>query len=309
MISFRYYLITIVAIFLALGLGVLAGSTVLDQGLVNSLQAQTNRLKTDLGDLRGRVNDLTFQVDKANEFSDAVVPIIARGRLVGRQVVVVTDQGGIDGGSSDHAIAALRAGGADIVTALRIDPRIGGSGTSARDGLAAALGLPASTAPRTLDAKAASALAHRLAVGEQRPADDVLSRLEDSGLVTQLIDAAPTAIGGANQAIVVVHGGGETDLPHPSSFLLPLVDDLVRAEKMNVAATEALAAQPQFVEELRGSSAIGSNEMVTVDNVDQGMGQVALVAGLQQLIEVDQGGAYGVKVNADDVTPPLSPSP
>ena len=84
MISFSYYLITIVAIFLALGLGVLAGSTVLDQGLVNSLQAQTNKLKTDLGDLRGRVNDLTFQVDKANEFSDAILPIIARGRLVGR---------------------------------------------------------------------------------------------------------------------------------------------------------------------------------------------------------------------------------
>jgi Copper transport outer membrane protein, MctB len=309
MISFRYYLITIVAIFLALGLGVLAGSTVLDQGLVNSLQAQTNKLKTDLGDLRGRVNDLTFQVDKANEFSDAVLPIIARGRLVGRQVVVVTDPGGIDGGASDHAIAALRAGGADVVTALRIDPRIGASGASGNDALASALGVPASTTPRTLDAKAASALAHRLAAGQQRPGDDVLSRLEDAGFVTQLIDAAPAAIGGPNQAIVVVHGGSEADLPHPSSFLLPLVDDLVRTEKANVAAAEALAAQPQFVEELRGSSVIGSNEMVTVDDVDQGMGQVALVVGLQQLIELDQGGAYGVKVNADDVTPPLSPSP
>jgi hypothetical protein len=309
MISFRYYLITIVAIFLALGLGVLAGSTVLDQGLVNSLQAQTNRLKTDLGDLRGRVNDLTFQVDKANEFSDAVLPIIARGRLVGRQVVVVTDQGGIDGGASDHAIAALRDAGADVVTALRIDPRIGGTGAGARDGLAAALGLPASTDARSLEAKAASALAHRLAAGPQRVGDDVLGGLEDAGLVTQLIDAPAGAIGGPNQSVVVVHGGTQGDLPHPSSFLIPLVDDLVRTEKMNVAATEALAAQPQFVEELRGSSTIGANEMITVDDVDQGMGQVALAVGLQQLIELDQGGAYGVKVNADDVSPSLSPSP
>ena len=37
MISFRYHLVTIVAVFLALGLGVLAGTTVLDQALVDRL--------------------------------------------------------------------------------------------------------------------------------------------------------------------------------------------------------------------------------------------------------------------------------
>ena len=84
MISFRYFLITIVAIFLALGLGVLAGSTVLEQSLVDGLQAQTDRLQADLGDLRGEVSDQRLQLDKLNEFSDAVLPVLARGRLVFR---------------------------------------------------------------------------------------------------------------------------------------------------------------------------------------------------------------------------------
>src|SRR5438876_572478 len=42
LISFRYHVVTIVAVFLALGLGVLAGTTVLDQGLVKNLKARTD---------------------------------------------------------------------------------------------------------------------------------------------------------------------------------------------------------------------------------------------------------------------------
>src|SRR5207247_996737 len=41
-ISFRYLVVTIVSIFLALGLGVLAGTTVVDQGLVKDLRNRTH---------------------------------------------------------------------------------------------------------------------------------------------------------------------------------------------------------------------------------------------------------------------------
>jgi hypothetical protein len=303
-ISFRYYLITIVAIFLALGLGVLAGSTVLDQGLVASLQAQTERLRADLGDLRGQVNDLRFQRDKLEEFSDAVLPALTRGTLVGRQVVVITDQGAIDDGLAPLIVAALRGAGAEVVTALRVDPRISATTPATRQTLADALRLPRGTAARELVAKAASALADRLATTRAQP-DDVLGRLEDAGFVAGLTDISLAEIGGRGQAIVVVHGGTPQTEPAPSTFLVPLVEELVTADGMSVAAAEGLASQPQFVEDLRASNALSGDQLVTVDDVDRAMGQIALDLGLQRLLDLGQGGDYGLKVNATDVVPPV----
>jgi hypothetical protein len=308
MISFRYYLITIVAIFLALGLGVLAGSTVLDEGLVNRLQAQTDRLQGDLEDLRGQVNDLRFRMDKLNEFSEAALPVLARGRLLGRDVVVITDQGGIDGGGFEDAIGALRAADANLVTALRIDPAIASATGPSADALASMLGLPPGTPSKTLAARAATALARRLASGQQRPGDDLLAELQDAGFVADLTGASPAVVGGGDQAIVVVHGGTREHRPAPEAFLVPLVDELIAREQLDVAAAEALASQPQFVEELRGSNALAGEQFVTVDDVDQGIGQIALGLGLQRLLDLDEGGHYGFKVNATELVPPLDPA-
>lgn len=305
MISFRYFLITIVAIFLALGLGVLAGSTVLEQSLVDGLQAQTDRLQADLSDLRGQATDQRVELDKLNEYSDAVLPVLARGRLVGRQVLVITDQGAIDDGLSDRVIDALRTADADVLAALRIDPRVSASSAATRNALAEAIGVPASTSARILGEKAAAALARRLARADQPP-DDILGRLQDAGFVTDLLgSAAPEDVGGANQSIVVVHGGAQDQLPHPSDFLVPLVEDLVAAQRLDVVAAEGTDSQPEFVRELRGSNLLADRQFVTVDNVDLGMGQVALDLGLQRLLEFGEGGAYGFE--AADIFPPLEP--
>ncbi len=53
MISWRYHLISIVAVFLAFGLGVLTGTTVLNDNLVRNLKSQTKNLTADLDELRG----------------------------------------------------------------------------------------------------------------------------------------------------------------------------------------------------------------------------------------------------------------
>lgn len=305
MISFRYFLITIVAIFLALGLGVLAGSTVLEQSLVDGLQAQTDRLQADLSDLRSQATDQRVQLDKLNEFSDGVLPVLTRGRLVGRQVVVVTDQGAIDDGLSDRVIDALRTADADVLAALRIDPRMSASNAATRNALADAIGVSASTSARALEGKAAGALARRLARADQPP-DDVLGRLQDAGFITDLLGStAPEDIGGANQSVVVVHGGEQDQLPRPADFLVPLVEELAATQRLDVAAAEGTGSQPEFVRQLRGSNLLSDRQFVTVDDIDLGMGQVALDLGLQRLLELGEGGDYGLE--AAEVLPPMEP--
>ena len=179
------------------------------------------------------------------------------------------------------------------------------STASTRNALAAAIGVPAATSSRALQEKAAAALARRLARGDQPP-DDILGRLQDAGFVTDLLgSAAPAEVGGANQSVVVVHGGQQDQLPRPSDFLLPLVEELVAAQRLDVAAAEGTGSQPEFVRELRGSNLLEDRQFVTVDDVDLGMGQVALDLGLQRLLEFGEGGDYGLE--AADIFPPLEP--
>src|SRR3954454_15161459 len=44
MINFRFHIVSLIAVFLALGLGILVGSTVIDQKIVNRLDAEIGRV-------------------------------------------------------------------------------------------------------------------------------------------------------------------------------------------------------------------------------------------------------------------------
>ena len=47
MINFRFHLVSLIAVFLALGLGILVGSTVVDQGIVNRLDAEISSVRKE----------------------------------------------------------------------------------------------------------------------------------------------------------------------------------------------------------------------------------------------------------------------
>ncbi len=92
-IPWRYHLVSIMAIFLALGLGVVVGTTVINPGLVKNLNDQTDGLKEDLRQLQQEQQDLQAQLDTMNTFSDQAMPYLVADELFGRQVVVVTQEG------------------------------------------------------------------------------------------------------------------------------------------------------------------------------------------------------------------------
>ena len=89
MISFRYHIVSITAVFLALGLGVAFGSTVrptsaLTRSRINALTGDLNNARAEIAGLRGQV-----------QASDAIVKNLAarvtRGALAARQVTYADD--------------------------------------------------------------------------------------------------------------------------------------------------------------------------------------------------------------------------
>jgi copper transport outer membrane protein MctB len=308
-ISWRYHLVSIVAVFLALGLGVLAGTTVLDQGLVNSLRDRTERLQADLGDLRTTVDDLQTRLGTMNAFAEEALPYLVGSRLAGRQVVIVT-QDGIDGETLDSTQSALDLAGGEVLTTLSVSPEMAAGAAGSQEDLADILGVSETTPPEDLASRAAARLAERLA-DEPRPlgepgVPDFLGELLSQGFVTAsrpaLSDATLQEIGGRGQLVVVLGGGPADAAPVPSTFMVPLVRTLV-AFGVTTAAGESLTSEAGFVPAVRSDVDAESEPLVTVDTADLTVGGAAIVLGLQRIASGEIGGDYGVGPGASGLLP------
>jgi hypothetical protein len=92
-ISFRYHVVTVVAVFLALALGLLAGGAFVQPGLVDQLRNQTDSQLGTIADLRKQVGDLRAQAAGLEAFSEAALSHLTQDRLAGSSVVLVAQEG------------------------------------------------------------------------------------------------------------------------------------------------------------------------------------------------------------------------
>lgn len=311
MISFRYHIITIVAIFLAVGLGLLVGNTVVQPALVSKLQTRTEQLQNNVYELDARVSDLKAQMGNLEGAGD-ILPQVDTGALAHVPVVIVT-QDGVDVGLVAETRAALDEAKADTVAVLTVTDRMASSDAAVRQRLAAILGEPADADTATLQRRAAEMLAERLAGGPPRrgvtaPPADVLDKLltDPNGFLTSpgITPADLQRIGGRDQVVIVVSGGLQDPVIQPKNFMIPLVEGLV-AHGAHIAAGESASSTYAFVGDLRGDPSISDGAIVTVDDLDFPIGGAALVLGLERLLGSGAGGDYGIKDGAMSSIPPL----
>lgn len=306
MISFRFHLVSLVAVFLALGVGVLTGTTVINQRVVGRLESQTENLEVSRDALREELAALEAQTEALRQFGEqAALPVLA-GRLAERQVILLTQDG-----TSEEALAgvrrALESAGAQLVASLAVSGRMSSATEGDREVLADIVGLDPAQESEAVSREAARLVAARLTEGPN--GDQILERLlNEDYLVVQgpgLTDTGLRALGGPDQAVVMVAGGPALSEVDPASFLIPLATDLAIAG-MPVAAGEPMIAgeeEPPFVEVLRGQG--GLTSLSTQDNVDQLPGQVGLVLALEDLLQ-GEAGHYGVKEGASHLMPELA---
>src|SRR5262249_44021505 len=93
MISFRYHVVTIVAVFVALAVGLLMGTAFLDQGLVSDLKNRTASLSSKVSQLQGEVKDTQALQATYQRYADQTRSLAVNGRLDGDRVVIVTEEG------------------------------------------------------------------------------------------------------------------------------------------------------------------------------------------------------------------------
>ncbi len=90
MISLRYHIISIAAVFLALAVGVVLGSTTLSRSLLSGLNNENEELVNQVNDLQTQRNAQSARLADADSFATSVGPMAVQGQLAQRTVVLVT---------------------------------------------------------------------------------------------------------------------------------------------------------------------------------------------------------------------------
>lgn len=84
--SARYHATSLIAVFLALAIGILIGAEFGGGTLTSTRKDLEQSLTGNLQDARERADELSGELGRANEFSSQVYPVLVRDRLRGRRI-------------------------------------------------------------------------------------------------------------------------------------------------------------------------------------------------------------------------------
>jgi hypothetical protein len=314
-ISLRYHIVSLVAVFLALALGIVVGSTVLQEGTVSVLRATSDRVREE-SDRNSRENvALNQEISRLQTFGATVLPGLVRDRLEGRSVVLV-DTDKVDSGMRDSVRKVLEDAGAEVDGQITFaDERLALAADADRAAMGRLLAADGG-APEVLRGELVKRLAERLATPSAMPQDDnqrtsdMLTGLQDADFLADLKLSRPMAAGTdafpRPGSIFVLLGPGATATTAvaPNGFLVPLADQVSARASGPVAGAEAAAVprETSWVIALRDNRAV-SRRVSGIDSVDKVYGQLALVQALQGSLQQLPAGQYGTKDGASGLLP------
>jgi hypothetical protein len=112
--SARYHAVSLVAVFIALAIGILIGAEFGGDTLSNTRRNLEESLVGNLQDARDRSEQLGGELSRSNEFAERVYPVLVRDQLEGRRIGLLAI-GELPGGVSDSVEEALGPTGARLV--------------------------------------------------------------------------------------------------------------------------------------------------------------------------------------------------
>jgi hypothetical protein len=307
-LNFRYHVVSLVAVFLALGIGILIGAGALDRPTVEFLQDRIDTVEANADARRAENELLQSDVDRLESTLAALEPFSVTDRLTQTEVLVVAIRG-VDPETMQGLVELARRAGAAAPGILWIEEAWALSEPDERDALAAALDVtePGRAALRTLGWEG---LVDRLHQGPGLGDSDLLTSLADAGFVSfEGVggDTPFSEIGGTGTAALLVVGTEAS--VKAKHVLVPAAQAAVDADLPLAAAemfvtTDGGAVRGALVSLVRGDETL-SAEVATVDDLDLPAGSaVSLLALADQLRGVV--GHYGVGEGATAPTPEWS---
>ena len=308
MIDFRYHIVSIVAIFFALGAGVVLGSGPL-KGAGNELvQAQAEKDRQQLADTRAELVQVKALDKYRDDFVAKVTTGLTDGKLTGKKIVVVT-MPNADGDLTTSIQDELEKAGGQVTTKVALDAKLFDPGqrqlveSLVTQLVTADIQFPADS---TTYQRAGLILARGVAAKEEGRTADADSTKILSGLTgAKLLSLKPSQIKDRASLFVVVAATPPTPTPDNSTYN-DSVDFIQGLDQgcggVVVGCTPETAQNGGLIKALRSDSE-ASKIVSSVDVADLPSGQMTVVFAL-----VEQAGGKAGHYGAIDAKNGVAPS-
>jgi hypothetical protein len=344
-IDFRYHLVSIVAVFLALAIGIVLGSTELQGPTYNFLSRTTAKLQNQLDQASSQRDAAQQQASEDELYAQAVEPAVLRGLLTGQRLLIITEPGAQSSVVSGISAAALDAG-AKVTGQINLASKFFDTSGTTQDSLnttTQAVAQPANIAldtSATYQQQAAQVIASEILTtspGSTSPGSTSAGSTSagstsagssgsqstgaDQGAnagtmlqayaASQFLSTTGQPAMPATLAIVVTPQNAPADgsADQLDQVLIPLVQELAAKSSATVvvgSSSGSGAGSPIAV--LRSNNV--SNQVSTVDDADLVSGQTVAIQALAARLTTGKVGSYGFTANgATAVAPSPAPTP
>jgi hypothetical protein len=329
-IDFRYHLVSIVAVFLALAIGIVLGSTELQGPAYNLLNQTTAKLQNELNQASSQRDAAQQQANLGQNYAQAVEPVVLHDLLAGQRLLIITEPGASASVVTAISNAATQDAGATVTGQIALQSKFFDNSGTTQDSLntvnmdlaqADNIVLDTGTPPQQ---QAAQVIASEIltrspesttgqpsissSAGSQQDtnAQTMLGAYANEGFLT--ISGQPSAP--ATLAVIVTPQTAPQDGSADSldQILVPVAEELAAKSSATVVAGVSAGSGPGSpIAVLRASSA--ASKVSTVDDADFVAGQSVVIQALAMQLNGGNPGSYGFANGASAVGPSPAPTP
>ena len=309
MINFRYHVVSLTAVFLALAIGLVVGTAALNGPVADSLRDQVSALSRDNSNFRAQANQYREELNRAQDFATEVAPALLNGKLTGRKLLLVGLPGSQD--YVDLVKSMLTVAGATVTAKVTVQDKFFDPANNTELLDLAMQGsqptIPAEGLPVNSDGVETSSALLALALQQRTSevaADDltaVLTAYTKQGYIA--VDKG--AVGGA-EATVIVSGlpPVDKDAAKKTQSAVTLATQFAKAKPLVVAGNGV--GDGNLVSEIRRDPTL-VRSISTVDNGSTAQGQVATALAVAERVVQGRVGQYGLSAGAVSLVPKTAP--
>ena len=331
MIDFRYHLVSIVAVFLALAIGIVLGSTELQGPTYNLLNQTTAKLQNEYNQASNQRDAAQQQADLGENYAQAVQPVVLHDLLAGQRLLIITEPGAPASVVTAISNAATQDAGATVTGQIALQSKFFDNSDTTLDGLNQ-INLAMSQADSivlntgtTYQQQAAQVIASGILTGasaqqasvppvtttpagsqQDTNAQTMLGAYANAGFLT--VSGQPSAP--ATLAVIVTPQTAPSDgsADPLDQLLAPVAEELAAKSSATVVAGVSADSGPGSpIAVLRASTA--ASKVSTVDDADFVAGQSVVIQALATQLNGGNPGSYGIANGASAVAPSPAPTP
>jgi hypothetical protein len=304
-INFRYHVVSLTAVFLALAIGLVVGTAALNGPVADTLKSQVDALSKDNSNYRDQANQYSDELNRTQEFATQLAPTVLANKLAGRKLLLIGLPGSQD--YVDQVKSMLTTAGATITAKVTVqdkffDPNNNTElldlATEGSQPSIPAIDLPVnSDGVETSSALLALALQQRATLVAPGDLTAVLTAYTEPGYIA--VDKNP--VGGA-EGTVIVSGLPPTDkdAAKKTQSAVTLATQFAKAKPLVVSGNGV--GDGNLVSEIRKDPTLVKT-ISTVDNGTTPQGQVTTAMAVIERMVQGRVGQYGISAGSTSQVP------